>query len=66
MPIYDYRCARCKHLFEKLILAKTETVSCPECASREVERQVSAFHSPGLRAAGASECGCTPATCGCH
>jgi len=69
MPIYEYSCRHCHASFEELVLPGGQAATCPECASAEVERQLSVFRSP----AGPSEskggvggCGCTPSTCGCH
>lgn len=69
MPIYEYQCSCCHNRFEQLLLSPAETVACPQCESKKVERQLSVFSSPGERGEAASAgggCGCTPATCGCH
>lgn len=69
MPIYEYSCRHCHNGFEELVLSAQETITCPECASSEVERKLSVFSSPGTRndeGGGGGSCGCTPATCGCH
>jgi len=69
MPIFEYRCRRCQHQFETVVLSAVEKVSCPECDSSAVQKQLSVFSSPGTGKetgqAGAG-CGCTPQTCGCH
>ena len=43
MPIYEFRCLACNHIFELLSLAKNDTVElkCPECQAPEVERVLS-------------------------
>ncbi len=69
MPIYEYSCRHCHNHFEEIVLSVREVITCPECASTEVERQLSVFNSPGDRAGAAGVgggCGCTPRTCGCH
>jgi putative FmdB family regulatory protein len=69
MPIYEYRCRHCQNSFEELVLSQRETIACPECASPEVERQLSVFSSPGDprgKAGAGGSCGCTPQSCGCH
>jgi putative FmdB family regulatory protein len=39
MPIYDYRCGECNHVFEKLVMpSKEPKLTCPECESTDVER----------------------------
>ncbi len=49
MPIYEYRCNECGHVFPRLqrIGATSEGVTCPKCESSNVERVVSAFASSG-------------------
>lgn len=43
MPIFEFRCTSCSHLFEKLFLSSDERVdlSCPECKSETIERVMS-------------------------
>jgi len=39
MPIYDYRCEKCDHFFEKIVMTTREpALVCPECNSVEIER----------------------------
>ncbi len=47
MPIYEYRCRDCDRLFPRLqsMGSSTKGISCPECGSQRVERQVSSFAS---------------------
>lgn len=40
MPIYEYKCRKCSHEFERLI-RKDEVPPCPECESAEVEKLLS-------------------------
>lgn len=42
MPIFEYKCLKCKKKFEKLIL-KDEKVECPECGSEDVKKLISSF-----------------------
>jgi putative FmdB family regulatory protein len=46
MPIYEYRCAKCSHDFDRFFTSHkkmTETkVVCPHCASKRVKRLISA------------------------
>lgn len=45
MPLYEFECSSCGERFEKLMAAadKVNTVECPKCDSRSVERIPSAF-----------------------
>ncbi|HEV3145299.1 MAG TPA: zinc ribbon domain-containing protein [Gemmataceae bacterium] len=40
MPIYEYACRKCDHTFEALV-QNGETVSCPHCHAKELERLLS-------------------------
>lgn len=42
MPLYEYKCSACDHPFEELVRGD-ETVSCPDCDSADVVKQLSAF-----------------------
>ena len=39
MPIYEYKCRKCSHEFERLI-RNNEVPACPECAAADVERKL--------------------------
>jgi putative FmdB family regulatory protein len=42
MPIYEYECKRCEHLFEELLQAMEEPPNkCPSCGSKRLKRLVS-------------------------
>ena len=46
MPIYDYACADCGHLFEQMQEMSAEgRLKCPSCGSSAVNKMISA---PGL------------------
>ena len=62
MPIYEYRCQGCGAEFEELTSSTREAaVRCRSCASRRVERLLSAFAvhavAPAPAAAEAGPCG---------
>lgn len=42
MPIYDYRCRKCGHEFE-LVVLKSTAIVCPSCTADEPEQLLSAF-----------------------
>ncbi|MCD6320328.1 MAG: zinc ribbon domain-containing protein [Candidatus Desulfofervidaceae bacterium] len=43
MPIYEFRCLRCGHVFELFRVRSEEEVEmkCPECGGKELERVMS-------------------------
>ncbi|MDL2329280.1 zinc ribbon domain-containing protein [Desulfosarcina sp. OttesenSCG-928-A07] len=42
MPIYEFCCNACNHLFEQLIFSSDQTVPvCPSCDSRDVRKLMS-------------------------
>ncbi len=44
MPIYEFRCAQCGEIFEKLFMNSEENadLACPKCAAFTIEKVVSA------------------------
>ena len=74
MPIFDFRCSECDHVFDELVKSAdaTEAVQCSKCGSKKVERLVSVFAASGSRSEGAGgprpgparRGGCGP-SCGC-
>ena len=43
MPIYEYRCKSCNHVFEHIHFTTSDPVPpCPECNGNEVEKIISA------------------------
>ena len=74
MPIYEYACTSCGHLFERLrpMRRMDDDASCPLCDG-ESSRQLSVFaaHTTGSDGesgaiAGAGGCGgCGPGGCAC-
>lgn len=63
MPIYEYKCHNCGHLFEELqsMNADPAKTKCPKCGALRSERILSAFSSSGSSgsavSAGGSNCG---------
>jgi putative FmdB family regulatory protein len=61
VPIYDYRCQACGHQFEAIVL-KPRAVTCPACASENLERLLSvpavkseSTHAQAMKAAKARD-----------
>jgi putative FmdB family regulatory protein len=43
VPLYEYQCKACKHIFEKIQLFSAPLVTtCPKCGKEEVEQMLSA------------------------
>ena len=50
MPLFEFTCRKCGHVFEELLsLAELEAgdVACPACRSADVHRDLSTFASSG-------------------
>jgi putative FmdB family regulatory protein len=65
MPIYEYRCESCEHIFEVLTTSGSslETVQCAKCGSDKVSKILSAGSfrrgsGPSLANAAAPPSGC--------
>ena len=43
MPIYEFRCKKCKNIFESLIFSAAEEkgLSCPKCGVKKAEKVMS-------------------------
>ncbi len=54
MPLYEYRCRVCGKTFELLrrMQDADRDLECPDCRSREVDRQLSTFATGGCGAPG--------------
>lgn len=67
MPIYDYKCPKCGHTFNKLIsIDERDNVVCESCGEK-VERVYSGKCNFGSNALGKDGCGGNCASCpGCH
>jgi len=61
MPIYEFRCMKCDKEFECLVLKSDESICCPDCNDKRVERLMSAcsFKSSGHYSSSAASSGCT-------
>jgi len=71
MPIYEYRCNKCHKEFECLVIGSNNSISCPACNDKGVERMMSAcsFKSTGSYSSSSSS-GCATCSSGncstCH
>jgi putative FmdB family regulatory protein len=42
MPIYEYKCEKCNHSFEKLVfISDRKVVVCPKCNDKHVKKLLS-------------------------
>ena len=62
MPLYDYSCTQCGHVFEALVLKGKEPAACPACRETTLERLLSlpaikseATHALAMKAAQARD-----------
>jgi len=58
MPIFEYACSNCGHVFEKLLLTRQqEPPECPRCGWKRVEQKFSTFAtSSPVAKCGADSC----------
>jgi len=48
MPIYEYRCQKCGHIFEEFVRFGDEPeLKCPRCGSTEARKAISLFGTSG-------------------
>ncbi|MBO8129350.1 MAG: zinc ribbon domain-containing protein [Peptococcaceae bacterium] len=70
MPIYEFKCSQCYHIFEKLCRMGDDgkNIICPKCQASNPKRIVSNFASPGSDGGSGGGCtGCKATSCsGCH
>lgn len=61
MPIYEYKCNKCGHIYEALqsIDSDSDDLQCPKCGAKEATKLFSTFAS-GEGARSTSSAGCIP------
>lgn len=73
MPIFEFVCASCGNVFEKIVYAESEELACEKCGSSELTKLLSTPSSlSGVKSegkiAGAGDTGCcghSPSSKGC-
>lgn len=72
MPLFEFVCKKCGTKFEKIVFSTDkEEIECPQCKSKEVEKQFSTFSTGNSNATG-SDCaakqssGCCNGCCHHH
>ena len=64
MPIYEYRCKKCGHVFEHLAKTSTDNPSrCPKCGVRNPVKQLSTFAARTEGGASGTGSSCSTGTC---
>ena len=73
MPIYEYICDDCGEHYERIVMSRSATITCPKCASAKNTIQLSVFAAPagGKKSSGGSSApssggGCCGGSCGCN
>ena len=74
MPIYEFECKKCSHVFETIVASsKSPFPPCEKCGSKRIQKSISRFgFSSGGRSVSSigssSGCGsCSSSSCGsCH
>lgn len=63
MPLYGFICDDCENDFEELVMSASQTdkVTCPECGSNHVQRQLSLV--AGLKSSGGSVSSASASSC---
>ena len=66
MPIFEFRCLECSHVFEKIFVSSNENqeITCPECQSYSFERVVSRTNYVMGSVAGSQQAKVTTKSCG--
>ncbi|MGB9722211.1 MAG: FmdB family zinc ribbon protein [bacterium] len=62
MPIYTYKCINCGKVFDFLFLKSSEEPKCPQCGSKNLEKQVTAPASVRIRGSQSSGTTCCGGT----
>jgi putative FmdB family regulatory protein len=45
MPIYEYECIACDHLFERIMKVGETEPACPACGVKEVKKRATPFRT---------------------
>ncbi len=67
MPIYEYKCEKCGHTFDRLARTVADAAKkCPKCGARNPVKQLSTFSTTASDGGDASSCPtgtCPTGTC---
>jgi putative FmdB family regulatory protein len=45
MPIYEYECAYCSHIFERVMKVGEAAPACPVCGAKETKKRIAPFRT---------------------
>lgn len=62
MPIYEYRCQTCGHVFDKFVRSMSTAfeVECPQCHAHECRKSMSLFGTASAGGGTANAASCAP------
>jgi putative FmdB family regulatory protein len=63
MPIYEFKCKKCDHVFEELVFSSSldsENIVCPLCGDNNSEKLMSAFSASAGPYTGSGTSSCSP------
>ena len=63
MPIYEFKCKKCDHVFEEFVFssnASSEDIVCPVCGEKSADKLMSAFSASGTSSIGSGTPSCGP------
>jgi len=64
MPIYEFKCLDCSHVFELLLMNRDEVeMQCPQCCSENFERIISSTHYSMPVSSSGARASCQTRTC---
>jgi len=62
MPIFEYRCEGCGHMFEAILIG-SQTPECPQCHTEKLQKQLSTFAVTKGGSSAAPAMGCGQSSC---
>ncbi|MBN1470765.1 MAG: zinc ribbon domain-containing protein [Syntrophaceae bacterium] len=70
MPIYEFRCKKCKKIFESLVFSSSEEkkLACPKCGTKQPQKVMSVFAGgkSGCSSCSSSSCSSCGSSGSCH
>ncbi|TET54603.1 MAG: zinc ribbon domain-containing protein [Actinobacteria bacterium] len=66
MPVFEYKCSKCNHFFEELIMGDKK-VKCPKCSSEKIKKKFSTFSKRGdgdFESSSSACSSCSSSNCG--